>query len=200
MAVGRRLTGLAGMLALLVAMVLGLQAGSLALPAFLSGLKVQVGNLSHASLVLAGILLARLLQEHDQKEGPWSLIGRVLFFGVVLAGVGFFLRPMSGLSKQLATPAWALYSAATCTLLFALIYWLVDVIGWRRWAGFLAPAGSNPLLTYLLPFLYYALLGYPFLGFWLNEGPVGILRALGFSCLILGGAALLTRWRVRLQF
>ena len=200
MAVGQRLAGIAGLLALLVVMVLGLRSPDLALPAGLDFLRGQAGNLSHASLVVAGILLARLLQVEGTARQHARLIGQVLAYGLVLLVAGYFLRPLGGVSKQLATPTWALYSAAICCALFALIYWLVDVKGWRRWAAFLAPAGSNPLLTYLLPFLYYALAGYPALGGVVNDGLPGILRALVFSLLILGLASLLGRWRLRLQF
>ena len=64
-----------------------------------------------------------------------------------------------GISKNAATPAWCLYCSGIGVALFLAIYWLVDVHGWRKWAAFARPAGSNTLLTYLLPDLYYFTLG-----------------------------------------
>ena len=110
----------------------------------------------------------------------------------------FLLTPL-GISKIRATPTWCLYSAAASTLIFLLLYWLCDVKRQTAWASFVKPAGSNTLLTYLLPDLFYAALGTFYLSAALQRGAPGVIKALVFTALMLTLAAILTRLRVRLQ-
>jgi heparan-alpha-glucosaminide N-acetyltransferase len=65
------------------------------------------------------------------------------------------------------------------------------------------PAGSNTLLTYLLPDLWYFLLsaaGITYLDMHFNVGWPGVVKTLAFTFVILGVAQVLTRARIRLQF
>lgn len=197
MGFGRRFAPVIGMIGLCTIMVVGLKSEGLHFPALLEWVSSEAGNLSHTTLTLAGIALAMLLTLGDYS--PRQRILQMLVFGVALFIAGYFLRPLYGISKIYATPTWALYSAAICCLLYPLVYWLVDLKGYRRWAAFLKPAGENPLLTYILPFIYYALAGFSLFPAPFNEGIWGILRSIIFSLLILGLASLLTRWRVRLH-
>ncbi len=198
MASGRRLAPALGMTGLLTIMVVGLMSKEMTpLPALLDWFSSQSGNLSHASLTLAGIVLALLLVRGDYT--PRQRIGQMVAFGLALLVAGYFLRPLFGISKIYATPSWALYSAAICCFIYPLLYWLVDLKGHRRWAAFLKPAGENPLLTYILPFIFYALAGFSLFPEPFNEGIWGVLRSIAFSLVILWLAALLTRWRIRLH-
>jgi predicted acyltransferase len=121
-------------------------------------------------------------------------------FTVLLVAVGAICTPL-GISKNRATPTWCLYSAAIGTVLFMALYWIADVKGIKRWAAFVKPAGSNTLLTYLLPDLFYysAGIAYLYLPAQLNAGWPGAVRSVVFTGLILAAAAVLTRWKVRLQ-
>jgi amino acid transporter len=114
---------------------------------------------------------------------------------------GWFLRPL-GISKIRATPTWALWTVAACCVLFTLLYWLCDVKKQTRWAWLVRPAGSNTLLTYLIPDLYYFLAGLTgtawLLDHW-NHGWPGILRALAFTVAMLLVAHAATRAKLRMQ-
>jgi hypothetical protein len=82
------------------------------------------------------------------------------------------------------------------------LYWVCDVKQWQRWAGWLRPAGSNTLLTYLLPDLWYFLmvaLGVTYFDTHWNTGPVAVVKTLIFTFTMLGIAGALTRAKVRLQ-
>ncbi len=190
-----QLAVLVACLALFVLITLGLKAEGWETGPVLNWLKGQAGHFSHASLCLAGIVLTMLLQ---RTESSRQCIQSMLLMGLFCGLAGFFLSPF-GISKNLATPAWAMYSASICAFLFPLVYWLADVKGWTHWADFLRPAGTNPLLTYILPSLFYAGIGLSWLPAIYNAGGWGILRSIVFSLLILGLAAVLTRWKVRLH-
>jgi heparan-alpha-glucosaminide N-acetyltransferase len=108
------------------------------------------------------------------------------------------MQPYYGVSKTDATPSWALYSAALCVVLFAFLYWLIDLKGAQGWTGFLRPAAANPLLIYIIPYIVEALrkclhleLPEP-----LTEGLTGLTWAAAYAFIVL---ALAHRMRIRMQ-
>jgi len=73
---------------------------------------------------------------------------------------------------------------------------------WTGWTFTVRSAGSNTLLTYLLPDLWYFFfvsVGITYLDSHWNAGAPGVIKALVFTATILALSALLTRCRVRLQ-
>lgn len=150
-------------------------------------------------MTLAGIVFTLLFLQKGSKLTHSQRITGMLLFALFFMVAGFFLAPVGGISKIYATPSWALYSVAICCVLFPLIYWLVDVKGYSRWANFLKPAGTNPLLTYILPYLFYAIFTVGYVGEAFDNGALGIMRSILFSLLILGIAALLTRRKIILK-
>jgi predicted acyltransferase len=123
---------------------------------------------------------------------------RALAFGVILLAAGWALSPL-GISKNHDTPAWCLLSAGAGALMFLALYWLADVRHRTRWAAFVHPAGSNTLLTYLLPDIWYAIPALAALGEPWSSGPAGAVRSLVFTGVMLALAAVLTRAKIRLQ-
>ena len=74
---------------------------------------------------------------------------------------------------------------------------------WQRWAVIVRPAGSNTLLTYLLPDVWYFLLGatgFTYLDLHFNAGWPGVVKTLIFTLFILAVARMFTKARIRLQF
>jgi heparan-alpha-glucosaminide N-acetyltransferase len=148
------------------------------------------------SIALAGIvctsIFARTGSEFRCKAA------RALAYAAALFGCGLACASM-GISKNAATPTWCLYSAAISVLLFLGIYYAVDVRGWRDWASFAKPAGSNTLLTYLLPDLFYFICGSAYAAVTWQTGGLGVLRSIVFTGSVLGISALLTKARIRIQ-
>lgn len=83
--------------------------------------------------------------------------------------------------------------------MFLVLYWVADVKNRTRWAAFVKPAGSNTLLTYLLPYILYTIPGFLALAAYWDQGWSGVIRSLLFTSLVLALAALVTRWKLRLQ-
>jgi len=155
----------------------------------------QAENAVHTSIILCGMLTALIF---FRRPAPWT--GAWL----LAAGLGllaFILRPWYRISKIDATPSWALYSAAICVVLFAALYWLVDIRQWRSWCRLLQPAAASPLLTYLIPYIVYALMQYLHWSFpaVLGAGWPGLIWALCYAGLVMALAALLLRRGLRLQ-
>lgn len=190
---------LVGIFVGLLSVLLILRTEAVNLPNGLEGLKSQTGHLAHTLVTLSGIICSLLLMKGGVKERPLVKIRHMLSLGVVLLVIGYLVQPFGGISKIAATPSWALFSAASCCFLFPLVYWLVDVKGIKNWASFVRPAGQNPLLTYILPPLLYAILGYSFIPDLLTSGLPGFLRAVVFSLLMLWLTKWLTQKGIRLH-
>ena len=151
-----------------------------------------------ASIVMAGIVASTIFLDMTfartfREKAVWSL-----GYAAVLFAAGWLLTPF-GISKIRATPTWCLYCAGACTLIFLVVYWLADVRHFTRWASFVKPAGSNTLLTYLLPDIFYAVCGSYYFTSFTEQGRPGVARSLIFTAFILGWAAVMTRFKVRLQ-
>ena len=189
------MTAMVALFFLFIILVMGLKNDALELPVYFNWLKGQAGHFAHTALVIAGVVLSLILMDgKNERKTGWMLL-----FGTILAIAAYFIRPYYGISKIHATPSWVLYCAAICCFLFSFFYWLVDLKGFKNWADFLKPAGRNPLLTYILPPIFYACFGFAWLPEMFNEGAPGFFRSVVFSLFILWVSGLLTKRGVRLH-
>src|ERR1700678_1284695 len=158
-------------------------------------------NGSMACIVMAGIITSSIFLGTDRRPDPRRAMSLVVGFGLLTLAAGRALTPF-GISKIRATPTWSLYSIGASVLLFTLLYWICDVKKWTKWAFPVHAAGSNTLLTYLLPDLWYFLmvsLGVTYLDTHFNWGWSGVVKTLIFTFFILALASVLTKAKVRLQ-
>jgi len=110
--------------------------------------------------MLAGVLLRRMKASENNK-----IMLLFLSLGFVSLTLGFVLRKWFIISKILATPSWGMICSGISFIVFTAIFWLADVKGLTRWAGFVRPAGKHSLTTYLAPdILYHAI--------WMSSVPV----------------------------
>ena len=159
------------------------------------------GNGAMAAIAMAGVVTSQIFLEDHGWSRPLERLRAALAFSVIAFAAGGALMPL-GISKIRATPTWSLWSIAASCLLFSVLYWIADVRGWTAWAFLFRPAGSNTLLTYLLPDVFFYLTAWlgleAVLGHW-DAGPAGITRAVCFTIAMLLLSAALTKARVRLQ-
>jgi uncharacterized membrane protein len=151
-----------------------------------------------ASITMAGIVAASIFMN---PRHSWTMRGKAargLGFALIMLVAGWLLSPF-GISKIRATPTWCLYCSAISTLLFLILHWVVDEMRVVKWSAFLNPAGSNTLLTYLLPDIFYAAGGFHYVSPYFAQGLPGVVKSLLFTGFILGCSAVLTRMRIRMQ-
>ncbi len=167
----------------------------------LNWISAQGGQATHAALVIGGIILSIIF--FDQRINK-SITRRVIegfAFAAALFTAGFLLRPAYQISKIWATPTWALYSAAICTVIFILLYWLIDLKKVSGWTTFFKPAATNPLLTYIIPFILFAL--FRLLGIsWPDifyQGVFGIIWSIVFAVLVMTAVIGLNKLKIKLQ-
>ncbi|MBO0952512.1 DUF5009 domain-containing protein [Fibrella forsythiae] len=162
------------------------------LPGAIRWLPSAIGGGTLAGLAVGGVVIARLFQVYAQRGDAARM---TLVFGLIAAGLiglSIFTRPLGGLSKLEATPAWSFLCSALTLLAFTGLYWLGDVGGRANWFSLIKPAGTDTLLCYLLPYLAYALVTLlPFsLPAVLLRGSLGLLKSFLFAL----GCAWITGW------
>ena len=161
------------------------------------GASAQAENAVHTSIALCGMLTAQIFFGR-QRGRPFR---DALLLAGGLAALAFVLQPYFKISKIYATPSWALYSSAICVLLFAALYWVVDLKRYSGWTALFRPAAANPLLVYLIPYIVYALMQYLHLAFpgVLGSGLPGFFWAIGYAMIVMALAAGLNRLHIKLQ-
>ncbi|MDD3807088.1 MAG: DUF5009 domain-containing protein [Candidatus Marinimicrobia bacterium] len=152
---------------------------------------------THTLLVLTGVFAG--LQIHlEPKQCIKALIQEAFFLGCA----GWLLHKEYIVSKIQATPVWGLWSAALCSLAFALIFYITDVKKIKKCGKIFQPTAQNPLTAYLLPAIFYILFdlfSIPYFVWGQAGGGYGILRSLLFSGFILWVTHLLTRCKIQLK-
>jgi hypothetical protein len=154
-----------------------------------------------AALVMGGAVVGRLFQIWQPKG---KNVRMTMVFGAIIAGLVVLYamtRPAWGLSKLGATPAWLFLCSALTLTAFTAIYWVADVARRGKWFAFVKPAGTDTLLSYLIPYFAYA----AFVAFGLGlpdsllTGGIGLLKALGFALICVWIAGGLSKLGVRLK-
>lgn len=150
------------------------------------------------SIALAGIVAYQIFFDRRIAGAFPRRAALASIYAGVLFAVGTATLPL-GISKNAATPTWCLYSAGISAVLFLAIYWLTEIRGWRAWASFANPAGTNTLLTYLAPDLFYFTCGAAYSAIAPAYGWPGVARSALFTAGMLAASWALTRKRIRLQ-
>jgi predicted acyltransferase len=157
------------------------------------------GHMTHATLVVAGVVISLLFFEGTLSEKiNWKVIGFALLFFLT----GYLLRPYYEVSKIRGTPSWVLYSAGICTLLFYFLYWLMETKKITKWSEFFMPAASNPLLIYILPGIIYYFnlaLGIKIIPDYLGSGVPGVIWSLVFSTIMLFVMRIFNKYKIQLH-
>jgi predicted acyltransferase len=105
-------------------------------------------SLGFGATVLMGVLAGHLLRT--------SLPGRRKALLLAAAGLGCLLGGWLWsfafpIIKHIWTSSMVLWSGGWCLLLLALFYWVIDVLGYRRWAFFFTVIGMNAIVAYMAP-------------------------------------------------
>lgn len=160
-----------------------------------------LGNGAFHSFASAGILATLLLERFYTAEKKTKLIGFYTGIGILFLAAGLAVRNFFIISKIQATPTWIFLCCGIAFLLYAFIYWLVDLKGKSRWFDLIKPAGTATLTCYLIPYMYYSV--GTMLPFSLPEslkfGVVGLLKSLLFAFLIIGITAILGKIKIKLK-
>jgi len=153
-------------------------------------------------IVIAGMLITLILKKYS-KSDYLKTIAILTSIGILSIIIGFILRKWFIISKIQATPSWGLICNGISMLLFALLYWIIDIKKHIKWTFLLKPAGENSLTTYLAPDIIYFLIwstGIPILIYKHSGVPIIVIAgSLIWALLMVGLTALLVRFNIKLR-
>lgn len=100
--------------------------------------------------MLMGVMSGQLLR--DSPKNPQGKFRVLALAGAICLAVGVLLGAtgLCPVVKRIWTPSWVLYSGAWCLWLLALLYWIVDMRGWRKWTFPFVVVGMNPITAYFM--------------------------------------------------
>jgi predicted acyltransferase len=108
--------------------------------------------------VIIGYYIGEIVGKRSQ--GGKSVF-KILVLGASLAGLGLLWGKFFPINKSLWTSSYVLYTAGLAMLVFAVIYWIADVVKLRKWGGFFIVFGTNALFSYFIAGLWAWLLAFP---------------------------------------
>ncbi|HEY7886441.1 MAG TPA: DUF5009 domain-containing protein [Cellvibrionaceae bacterium] len=156
-------------------------------------------NHTHIAIILGGTVLSLLF--YSTAFAAYRLRNFVMI-SIALALLALTSWQFSPISKIWATPSWALFSVFFCCLIFAAVYYVVDVKKISGWCRVFEPAATNPLLIYILPSIISAflmLIGFTLRPEFFNTGWAGILWSLLFTAVVMYLGAGLNRLGLKLK-
>ncbi len=104
-----------------------------------------VSTLPAIATTLFGILTGMLLRSSrtQSEKTVWLFVA-----GNALIAAGLVLDPFQPINKSLWTASFSLFMAGMASVGFAFFYWIVDVLGLRRWVRPFVIYGLNAIVVY----------------------------------------------------
>lgn len=171
------------------------------IPAFFYVLPEPIIGGTMTALVLGGVWTMNILRQYTNENQSEKLTITLMAAIAVLCILSAVTRPIWGLSKQAATPAWLFLCSAFTLAGLLIINRMTKSSGGAAWLNFARPAGTDTLLTYLMPFFVYAAAvatGLHLPEFMLTGG-IGLLKSMAFAMLCVWLTSLLSGAGVKLR-
>lgn len=171
---------------------------------FLSGIKKYiwiVGDGSMPAFTMAGVTASVIYMKLKDKATIRQFLFIMAGLAIIMFVFGFGTRPLWGISKIRATPAWIGICSGISFLCFGLLYIFIDIRKGRRWFTIIDPAGTSTLTCYLIPYYWYsvlALTGFS-LPLSLRTGGIGLIKSLLFALVIVQITGLLEKLKIKLK-
>lgn len=96
--------------------------------------------------VMIGYLAGMMIKETQRNRAPVKLV----LYGAAFTIAGYLWGLVFPLNKPLWTSSYVLYTAGLAALLFALLIYIIDMKGYKKWTSFFVVFGMNPLLIFAL--------------------------------------------------
>ncbi len=105
-----------------------------------------LSTLPAAVTVLIGYLAGGMI--HQLRPG--RVVSTLALGGLILAAAGYVWGFVFPLNKPLWTSSYVLYTAGLAGIIFALLIYLIDIRGMKKWTPAFLVFGGNPLFLFLL--------------------------------------------------
>ena len=97
--------------------------------------------------VLIGFYCGKMIMntKDNQQRILWLFI-----VGAIMTFSGFLLSYACPINKKIWSPTFVLTTCGLASTLLALLIWIVDIKGYRKWSVFFESFGVNPLFIYVM--------------------------------------------------
>ncbi|GBU08000.1 membrane protein [Bacteroidales bacterium] len=106
--------------------------------------------------VLIGFYCGKLIM--DTKDNH-QRIERLFLVGVILTFAGFLLSYGCPINKKIWSPTFTIATCGLAASFLALLIWIIDIKGHKRWTKFFEVFGINPLFIYVAAAVLSILIG-----------------------------------------
>ena len=117
------------------------------------GLLSTIPSIAH---VLIGFYAGKMLMQTKDNQ---VRIQQLFIMGAILTFAGFLLSYGCPINKKIWTPTFVLVTCGLASTLLALLVWIIDVKGHKRWSRFFESFGVNPLFIYVAAAVLSILIG-----------------------------------------
>lgn len=100
---------------------------------------------------LLGALTGILLSPDNRRFQPWMKAVLLALAGVFLLWIGKLWDPWFPINKNLWSSSFVVYVGGWCLIFLSAFYFVIDVLGFKKWAFFFTVIGLNPILIFLAP-------------------------------------------------
>ncbi len=118
------------------------------------GLLSCIGSIAH---VLLGFYVGKVIQ--DCKKNNELIIRNIFIFGTIILFAGFLLSYGCPINKKIWSSTFVLVTCGFASLFLALLIWIIDINGKKKWTLFFESFGINPLYLYVQGDILAVLLG-----------------------------------------
>lgn len=112
--------------------------------------------------VLIGFYVGKILMQTKDNRVRMS---HLFIVGAVLTFSGFLLSYGCPINKKIWSPTFVLTTCGLASTLLALLVWIIDIKGHKRWSRFFESFGINPLFIYVAAAVFSILLGNIFVSY-----------------------------------
>jgi len=125
-----------------------------------SGIKLDpeglLSTIPAACHVMIGFCCGSLLLN---TKDNYEKINRLFIIGAILTFLGFLLSYGCPINKKIWSPTYVLATCGLASTLLALLIWIIDIKGHKKWSVFFESFGVNPLFIYVAAGVLSILLG-----------------------------------------
>lgn len=108
------------------------------------GLLSSLGSIAQ---VLLGFYAGKLIVNSNKNNE--TVIRNLFIFGTILLFAGFLLNYGCPINKKLWSSSFVLATSGFASLFLALLVWIIDIKGKKKWTLFFEAFGINPLYLYV---------------------------------------------------
>ncbi|MDR1884481.1 MAG: heparan-alpha-glucosaminide N-acetyltransferase domain-containing protein [Prevotella sp.] len=106
--------------------------------------------------VLTGFCCGRVLLAAKDND---DRVKKLFVIGAILAFLGFLLGYGCPVNKKIWSPTFVSVTCGLAATSLALLIWVIDIKGYKRWSAFFESFGVNPLFIYVAAGVFSIILG-----------------------------------------